>query len=80
MTTRRDLIKAGASLSAAAAASSVLLSHAQGSSKTEAAASPDKSNVARAAKPLNILILGGTGFTGPHQVRYALERGQSNAI
>lgn len=28
-----------------------------------------------AAQPLNILILGGTGFTGPHQVRYALERG-----
>jgi 2'-hydroxyisoflavone reductase len=29
----------------------------------------------RPAKPLRILILGGTGFTGPHQVRYALERG-----
>lgn len=28
-----------------------------------------------ATRPLNILILGGTGFTGPHQVRYALERG-----
>lgn len=27
------------------------------------------------AKPLRILILGGTGFTGPHQVRYALGRG-----
>jgi 2'-hydroxyisoflavone reductase len=27
------------------------------------------------AKPLRILILGGTGFTGPHQVRYALARG-----
>ncbi len=26
-------------------------------------------------KPLSILILGGTGFTGPHQVRYALARG-----
>lgn len=33
------------------------------------------STVARAEKPLNILILGGTGFTGPHQVRYALARG-----
>ena len=28
-------------------------------------------------KPLSILILGGTGFTGPHQVRYALSRGTS---
>jgi 2'-hydroxyisoflavone reductase len=26
-------------------------------------------------KPLHILILGGTGFTGPYQVRYALSRG-----
>ncbi|MEP7043016.1 MAG: NAD-dependent epimerase/dehydratase family protein [Dokdonella sp.] len=26
-------------------------------------------------KPLRILILGGTGFIGPHQVRYALQRG-----
>ncbi|HEY5972709.1 MAG TPA: NAD-dependent epimerase/dehydratase family protein [Pseudoxanthomonas sp.] len=30
---------------------------------------------AQAAKPLNILILGGTGFTGPFQVNYALARG-----
>jgi 2'-hydroxyisoflavone reductase len=30
---------------------------------------------ARAPKPLRLLILGGTGFIGPHQVRYALARG-----
>ncbi|HWY40532.1 MAG TPA: NAD-dependent epimerase/dehydratase family protein [Chthoniobacterales bacterium] len=29
----------------------------------------------KALKPLRILILGGTGFTGPSQVRYALSRG-----
>ncbi|MEP6621772.1 MAG: NAD-dependent epimerase/dehydratase family protein [bacterium] len=29
----------------------------------------------RASEPLNILILGGTGFTGPEQVEYALARG-----
>lgn len=28
-----------------------------------------------APKPLRILILGGTGFIGPHQVRYAVARG-----
>jgi len=28
-----------------------------------------------AAKPLDILFLGGTGFLGPHQVEYALARG-----
>jgi len=29
-------------------------------------------SASRAAKSLRILILGGTGFTGPFQVRYAL--------
>jgi len=29
----------------------------------------------KTVKPLRILILGGTGFTGPYQVRYALGRG-----
>ena len=32
-------------------------------------------SAAPAQKKLRILILGGTGFTGPHQVRYALARG-----
>jgi 2'-hydroxyisoflavone reductase len=31
--------------------------------------------VEKAPAPLNILILGGTGFTGPEQVNYALARG-----
>lgn len=31
--------------------------------------------VTKAAKPLRILILGGTGFIGPAQVKYALARG-----
>jgi len=33
-----------------------------------------------APKKLKILILGGTGFTGPHQVRYALSRGHEVTI
>jgi len=32
------------------------------------------------AKPLRILILGGTGFTGPFQVRYALARGHTVTV
>ena len=36
--------------------------------------------VTKAAKPLRILILGGTGFTGPFQVRYALERGHQVTV
>src|SRR3982074_515887 len=31
-------------------------------------------------KPLRILILGGTGFTGPQQVRYALSRGHTVTV
>src|SRR5216684_2745666 len=31
-------------------------------------------------KPLRILILGGTGFTGPFQVRYALNRGHKITV
>lgn len=35
----------------------------------------EEPRLARAKKPLNILILGGTGFTGPEQVEYAIARG-----
>jgi 2'-hydroxyisoflavone reductase len=31
-------------------------------------------------KPLRLLILGGTGFIGPHQVRYALARGHQVTV
>lgn len=31
-------------------------------------------------KPMKILILGGTGFTGPHQVKYALSRGHQVTV
>src|SRR5690349_24889217 len=34
----------------------------------------------RAGKPLDILILGGTGLTGPYQVRYALARGHKVTV
>jgi 2'-hydroxyisoflavone reductase len=33
-----------------------------------------------APKPLNILILGGTGFTGPFQVQYAMSRGHKVTV
>ncbi len=63
MTTRRDLFKLGALAAAAAALPSF------------ATAAGEAKPVGKAAKPLNILILGGTGFTGPFQVDYALKRG-----
>ena len=62
-TTRRDLLKFGALATAAAALPSI------------ASTAPDLAKVGKAAKPLDILILGGTGFTGPFQVNYALARG-----
>ncbi len=41
--------------------------------KPIALGSPSKPEAA--PKPMSILILGGTGFIGPNQVRYAIERG-----
>src|SRR5690606_2811185 len=61
-TSRRDLLKLGALAAASATFATT-------------AAAPAVAPVARAAKPLDILILGGTGFTGPFQVQYALARG-----
>lgn len=60
MTTRREFLHLSAA-TAGAVATGVVGSAAQ--------------PVAAAAQPLSILILGGTGFIGPHQVRYALDRG-----
>ena len=37
-------------------------------------------NVGKAPKPLKILILGGTGFTGPFQVKYAVARGHKVTV
>lgn len=39
-----------------------------------------QAQAAPAVKPLRILILGGTGFIGPHEVRYALSRGHQVTI
>jgi 2'-hydroxyisoflavone reductase len=64
MTTRRDLLKlAGAGVAGL------------GLRPALAFAREVEGAVPKAPKPLRILILGGTGFTGPHQVRYALARG-----
>ena len=45
-----------------------------------AAGAAGAQKIEKAAKPLNILILGGTGFTGPHQIRYAVARGHKVAM
>ena len=72
-TDRRTFLK----LSAAAGGALALT----GSSATPLVAATSRATPSRerdtgkASAPLNILILGGTGFTGPEQVDYALERG-----
>jgi len=43
-------------------------------------AAPAAARAVAAARPLRLLILGGTGFIGPHQVRYALARGHQVTI
>ena len=44
------------------------------------AASKNSSKFKKAAAPLKMLILGGTGFVGPNMVKYAVERGHEVAI
>lgn len=69
-TTRRDMLKLGAlALGAGVATQTGLL---------RGASAADGSG--RAERPLRILILGGTGFTGPHQLRYALARGHKVTV
>src|SRR5512134_300806 len=46
---------------------------------TLAADTPQR-EVPPARRPLNILILGGTGFIGPYQVRYAVARGHKVTV
>jgi len=72
MTTRRDFIKSTAVIGGTLGLSSLAL----GSAAAEpVVAEQPRRTAKRAGAPLNILILGGTGFTGPEQVEYAIARG-----
>jgi 2'-hydroxyisoflavone reductase len=64
-TTRREFLQLSAAASGALCFGTLDRAFAQGSA------------VSSAEVPLRILILGGTGFIGPHQVRYALARGHA---
>ena len=65
---RRDVLKFGALAAAVGLASA---GHAQ---------LPAQGATRDATRKLSILILGGTGLTGPHQVAYALSRGHKVTI
>jgi len=61
MTSRRQFIGLAAGALAAAPLASL--------------AAMQKPAIMRAPRPLSILVLGGTGFLGPHQIEYAVARG-----
>ncbi len=75
-TSRREALKFAA---AGTIGSTLIPTLARGQTPATAARPwfPPLATVEKAAKPLRILILGGTGFTGPSQVRYALARGHT---
>jgi len=74
-TNRREFLKLSAF-----ACGSVGLELMMGSSNFASVFGESVSTVGRAPKPLKILILGGTGFTGPFQVQYALSRGHKVTV
>src|SRR5476651_1617605 len=57
--------------------STIVASTSVGEPSSAPSATPEP---AKPPKPLNILILGGTGFTGPFQVKYALARGHKVTV
>lgn len=75
MPDRRHFLKSAAALGAASMASE--LSSAATTDTAATAASPQLNATRDPDAPLKLLILGGTGFIGPHQVRHALDRGHS---
>ena len=71
MTTRRDFLKSTAALSGGA-----LLGRGMPSLARAAAGL----STGRASAPITLLVLGGTGFIGPHLVRHAVSRGHRVTI
>ncbi len=71
---RRTFVASSATLGGALSLGLPSLVRALAPSASPTAALPAES---RGTAPLRILILGGTGFIGPNQVQYALDRGHS---
>lgn len=75
MTTRRDFLKTGA-----AAGGALLAGLGAGCARPSERAAAEGARAAAPPRPLDILVLGGTGFIGPHQVRHAVARGHKVTI
>lgn len=79
-TNRREFIKA-ASIAGGLSVLNPPVLNAAGAARPSRDAGVDAmSHVERADAPLRILILGGTGFIGPHHVAYALARGHTVTV
>ena len=76
--TRRTFLAASAAAAGAAALKPAATFAESAALPADAALLPTPPDPA--PRPLNILILGGTGFIGPHQVRYAMYRGHNVTI
>ena len=74
MSTRRTFLKLTAAIGGALGLSP-LAKLPLGATPAPSTPAAKRRGVGRAKAPLNILILGGTGFTGPEQVEYATARG-----
>ncbi len=72
---RRDFLRLSAA--AGGALGLGITSSLIGATSTPAGRAPQRGEQDRTGAPLRILILGGTGFIGPFQVRYALGRGHA---
>ena len=72
ITNRRDFVRTAATAAAGAALTAGAPLYARSNAGQPAAPAAPRS--------IRLLILGGTGFIGPHQVRYALERGHQVTI
>jgi 2'-hydroxyisoflavone reductase len=80
MTDRRTFLKTTAAAGAAAALGVTASAPAHATEPSTHPAYRGLPDVSAAAAPKRILILGGTGLTGPHQVRYALARGHKVTV
>ncbi len=78
-TTRRAFLQASA-IGALGATAAVGAAETVASAGSAAQPAGGDAPVEKAKKPLKLLILGGTGFLGPHTVRYALARGHSMTL
>jgi 2'-hydroxyisoflavone reductase len=74
MSTRRTFIKSSVALGGALSLAPLVRASDAETPDLPEPSTPSR-DVPRALAPLDILILGGTGFTGPEQVEYAIARG-----